>query len=165
MTKKQLQLLQKNNLTPQLLKHNELQSIKDDYINNVMFVCMVNLLALMMFAGLSYYQLFFWGLPIVAVITMYHSYISIHNYRIDIANYIEHTKAEEYKTLLKYFNRYSKKNQLQHFIDTSYMQWEVENRKTLADGSERLTLVSKNGLYHFTVTVNNSNIECMYNFY
>ena len=89
MSKKQLQLLKHNNLNPQLLiRHNELQSIKDDYINNVMFVCMVNLLALMMFAGLSYYQLFFWGLPIVAVITGIHMLMSIHNYRIDIANYI-----------------------------------------------------------------------------
>lgn len=165
MSKKQLQLLKQNNLTPELIRHNELQSIKSEYIERIAFVCMVNLLALAMFAGLSYYQLFFWGLPIVAVITGIHILMSIHNYRIDIANYIEHARTEEYRTLRKYFNRYSKKNQLQHFIDTSYMEWEVKNRKTLADGSERLTMVSDNGLYHFTIVENNNTIECMYNFY
>ena len=165
MTKKQYQLLKHNNLTPQLVNRSELQSIKDGYVNSVMFGCLMNCFALIMFGALSDYRIIFFGTPLIIATTAIHSYISIHNYRIDIANYIEKAKTEEYETLEKYFYRYAKKNQLQRFIGASYMQWEVENRKTLADGSERLTMVADNGLYHFTIVENNNTIECMYNFY
>ena len=166
MTKKQLKLLQQNNLNPQLLKKcNELQSIKDKYVNNVMFGFLVNCLILVMFGALSDYRIILVGLPLIITITAIHSYIAVHNYRIDIANYIEKAKTQEYKTLLKYFYRYSKKNQLQHFIHSSCMEWNIEHSKTLVDGSERITMVSDNGLYHFTVIRFNNDVELMYNFY
>ena len=166
MIKKQEKLLKQNNLTPELLRRsNALQNIKSEYIGRIVFVCMVNLLVLAMFAGLSDYRLFFIGLPIIAVITAIHSYISIHNYKIDIANYLERAKTHQYQTLRKYFNKYAKKNQLQYFIRSTYMQWNIERSQTLADGSERITMVSANGLYHFTIVKYNDVIECMYNFY
>ena len=166
MTKKQLKLLQQNNINPQLLKKSsELQSIKDKYVNSVMFGCLVNCLILVMFGALSDYRIILVGTLLIIATTAIHSYISMHNYRIDIANYIKKATIQEYKTLLKYFYRYSKKNQLQYFIASSCMEWKIEHSKTLVDGSERITMVSDNGLYHFTVIRFNNGVELMYNFY
>lgn len=165
MSKKQLKLLKQNNLTPELLKkHSELQSIKGRHIDNTIFGCLVNCLILAMFGALSDYRIVLVGLPLIVTITVIHGCISIRNYRIDITNYIEKAKRQEYETLLKYFNRYSKRNQLKYFIGSTYMGWEVERSKTLVDGSERITMVSDNGLYHFTIVKFNDSVEIMYNF-
>lgn len=166
MSKKQLELLQQNNLTPQLLKkHSELQAIKDRHVDSTIFGCLVNCFILVMFGALSDYRIILVGLPLIVTITVMHGCISIRNYRIDIANYIEKAKRQEYETLLKHFNRYSKKNQLQHFIASTSMEWNIERSKTLVDGSERITMMSDNGLYHFTIVKFNDRVEMMYNFY